>query len=137
MNFREFLQSPPLSSPGLRGCLAMLGQGEGKITPLKGAVGCQHSSARAGVAVFGRAEAPGAGRIRAGRVCLQQAAVPARRWAGTAFPGQLGCVREHQAVSSSFPSLYRDSHPCNSPMASQFTQMLPRFCITEVLFLFK
>lgn len=35
MNLCELLQSPPLSSPGLRGCLAMLGQGEWKNHPFE------------------------------------------------------------------------------------------------------
>lgn len=135
MNLCELLQSPPLSSPGLRGCLAMLGQGEGKIIPLKGAVRCQHSSAHAGVAVFSTAKAPGVAKSRAGRRVS-----PAGGSAGTALgrdsdPWGAG-VGWDVSSSGLFP-LLSDSHPCNSPMASQFTQMLSRFCITEVLFLFK
>lgn len=72
-------------------------------------------------------------------VCLQQAAVLARRWEAQHSLGNwggMGCVHEHQAVSSSFPSTGTHIH-VNSPMVSQFTQMLFRFCITEVLFLVK
>lgn len=66
MNLYELLQSAPLSLPGHRGCLAMLEQGEGKIIPLTGAVGCQRSSAHAGIAVFSRDKAAGVAKSRAG-----------------------------------------------------------------------
>lgn len=119
----------------------MLGQGEGKVTPLKGAVGCQHPTARAGVAGFSTAEAPEVAKIRAG-----QSVSPAGGSAGTALGtaqrslgnwGVMGCDSERQAVSSSglFPPTGTHIHVI--PPASQFTQMLSRFCNTEILFLFK